>query len=189
MNIVILLGSVRNNREGIKIAKFAQRLAVEQGWNATLVDAVEWEIPLMHNVYRMMEDPSPILVKLHDLLEKADGFIFIATEYNHSIPPSLKNMIDYFYEEYFYKPCGIISYTSGPFGGIRAAHHLSDVCSALKMVVIPTILPISKVRESFNDDGTSVDGVYERRSKKFIAEMNWFLEALSLQRKKGLPTS
>ena len=37
---------------------------------------------------------------------------------------ALKNTLDYFLEEYFFKPSAIISYSVGSFGGVSAGNHL-----------------------------------------------------------------
>lgn len=189
MKIAILLGSVRNNREGNRVGKFAKKITEERGWEIEIVDPVEYELPMLEQVYRQMKNPEEKFVKIHNILQNADGFIMVTAEYNHSIPPALKNLIDHFYFEYFYKPTAIISYSSSPFGGVRAAEQLKLICSELRTIPIPISLPISKAHESLNDDGTSVNGDYERRSKKFLDEFQWYLEALKNQREKGIPSN
>lgn len=182
MNVAILSGSVRSNRDGNKVAKFAQRMAEARGWNVTQVDPVEFNLPLLDKMYKEMQNPEPKFVKIHDILSEADGFIIVAAEYNHSIPPALKNLLDHFREEYFLKPSGIISYSNGPFGGVRGAEQLKLICLELKTPPIPTSLPISRVHDSILPDGTSVNGDYERRSKKFFDEFEWYMKALKAQR-------
>lgn len=187
MKIAIISGSSRGNREGKKVSKFIARIANERGWETTIIDPWEIGLPLLDKTYAEMKDPEMKFIELHNILEEADGFILVSAEYNHSVPPALKNTLDHFRSEYFFKPSGIVSYSTGPFGGIRAGEHLRAICAELGMPSIPTMLPISKVKESLNEDGTSVEGVYERRSEKFFKEFAWYLEALKAQRGKGLP--
>ena len=187
MKVAIISGSSRGNREGRKVSKFIDRIAKQNGWETTIIDPWEIGLPLLDKTYSEMADPKKKFVDLHNVLEEADGFILVSAEYNHSVPPALKNTLDHFNKEYNYKPSGIVCYSTGPFGGIRAGEHLRIICAVLGMSSIPTLLPISKVKESLNEDGTSVDGVYERRSQKFFKEFGWYLEALKAQREKGLP--
>lgn len=187
MKIAIISGSSRGNREGKKVSKFVDRLSKQRGWETTLVDPWELELPLLDKTFAEMEKPREKIVWLHNTLLEADGFILVSAEYNHSVPPALKNTLDHFRSEYFFKPSGIVSYSSGPFGGIRAGEHLRAICAELGMPSIPTLLPISKVKESLHDDGTSVDGLYERRAGKFFNEFEWYLEAFYNQRAKGTP--
>lgn len=187
MKIAIISGSSRGNREGKKVSKFINRIAKENGWHTTVIDPWEIELPLLDKTFAEMKDPEQKFIDLHNVLNEADGFILVSAEYNHSVPPALKNTLDHFKREYAYKPSGVVCYSTGPFGGIRAGEHLRAICAELGMPAIPTIFPISKVKESLNEDGTSVDGVYERRSEKFFKEFAWYLEALKNQREKGLP--
>jgi NAD(P)H-dependent FMN reductase len=187
MEIVIMSGSSRGNSEGKKVTKFIERLSLERGWKATIIDPWEVDLPLLDKTFAEMENPESKFVDLHDNLVKADGYILVTAEYNHSIPPALKNTLDHFRSEYYFKPSAIVSYSTGPFGGVRAGEHLRSICAELGMPSIPTLLPVSKVKESLNDDGTSVDGVYERRALRFFNEFDWYLTALKNQREKGLP--
>src|SRR4051812_48624991 len=131
LNVPVILGSVREQRQGIKAAKFAERYAREKGWNSTIIDPLEYKLPLLDKRYFEIKDPSEELKRLHDLIAAADGYILVTAEYNHNVPSPLKNMLDYFYKEYFYKPSGIVSYSSGAFGGVRAAEQLRLICAEL----------------------------------------------------------
>ena len=60
---------------------------------------------------------TPPIVTL--LNKEADGYVPITPEYNHSVSSALKNTLDYFLEEYFFKPSAIISYSVGNFGCLK----------------------------------------------------------------------
>ena len=60
-----------------------------------------------------------------------DGYIFITPEYNHSMPASLKNAIDYLYDEWADKAAGFVSY--GINGGTRAVEHLRNIVAEVKV--------------------------------------------------------
>ena len=187
MKIAILEGTVRNNRDGNKVALFARRLMESRGWESTIIDPAQFPLPLLDRMFKEMKDPEEKFVIIHNILQEADGFVMVTAEYNHSIPPALKNLLDHYREEYFFKPTAIISYSGGPFGGVRAAEQLRLICSELRTPGIPTSLPVSRVHDSINDDGTSINGDYERRSQKFLDEFTWYLEAFKNQREKGKP--
>ena len=44
---------------------------------------------------------------------------------------AMKNTLDYFLEEYYFKPSAIVSYSPGMFGGINAAQQLRLVFAEL----------------------------------------------------------
>jgi len=188
MNIAVILSTVRENRDGNRIALFAKHMLQERGHKVTIIDPAEYHLPMLGKMFVEMDMPEAKFVEIHDSLEQADGFIMITAEYNHSVPPALKNLLDHFRQEYFHKPTGIISYSAGPFGGIRAAEHLRQICAELRTIAIPKSLPISQSHQTIREDGTSVNGDYERRSKSFFDEFEWYAEALKNQRAaKGLP--
>src|SRR5215469_6473795 len=128
MVVTVLLGSVRSERVGIRAAKWVIAELERRGHEAILVDACELELPLLDKMWKeVRNDPPPEYAELHaklaplaKLYARADGFCIVSAEYNHSIPPGLSNLIDYFLEEYFFRPSAIVCYSPGPFGGVRA---------------------------------------------------------------------
>jgi hypothetical protein len=44
---------------------------------------------------------------------------------------------------------------------------------------IPASLPVSRVRDAFNEDGTLNDDAYEKRAAEFLDEVIWFTEAIA----------
>lgn len=187
--IAIIYGSVRSSREGIKAAKFIERKVKEAGHKPTLIDPKEHKIPLLDKMYKEYskgEAPTN-LEKLHKVFKDSDGYIVVSAEYNHSPPPALLNLLDHFLEEYSFKPSAILSYSAGSFGGVRAATHLRDFLSELGMPSIPTSLAIGKIQSTIDSSGNSSDEKLNNRTKKFLSEFFWYVEALKLQREKGTP--
>ena len=122
--IVVIVGSVRSERQGIKVAKWIVEKLQNRGHQVSMADPVELELPLLDKMYKEMKSPSVKLQKLQKIIQDADGYVPITPEYNHSVSSALKNTLDYFLEEYFFKPSAIISYSAGPFGGVLAGNHL-----------------------------------------------------------------
>jgi NAD(P)H-dependent FMN reductase len=52
---------------------------------------------------------------------------------------------------------------------------------------IPSQLSISKVHETFDDDGNLLDENYDRRFSRFLEEFEWYVSALAKQRESGTP--
>jgi NAD(P)H-dependent FMN reductase len=121
------------------------------------------------------------------LLREADAIVVVSGEYNHSLPAALKNLLDHFQAEYFWKPAGIVTYSGGPFGGSRVAVHLRAVLGELGMVTLPSMFALSRVGASFDDDGNAIDDSYIRRSKKFLDELEWYATGLKAARNNGVP--
>lgn len=63
--------------------------------------------------------------------------------YNHSASLALKNTLDYFLEEYFFKPSAIVSYSVGSFGGVAAGNHLRQILAEMSTLGISSQFPKS----------------------------------------------
>jgi NAD(P)H-dependent FMN reductase len=189
LQLAVIYGSVRSDRQGIKAARFIMDQLGRRGHDATLVDPLEVRLPLLDRMYK--EHPKgeapPELERLAELYRRADGFVVVSGEYNHGIPPALKNLLDHFLEEYFFRPSAIVCYSAGSFGGVRAAMQLRMTLAELGTVTIPSLFPIPKVQDAFDEAGRALDPAYEKRVQRFLDELEWFANALRLARASGTP--
>jgi NAD(P)H-dependent FMN reductase len=113
--------------------------------------------------------------------------VIVSAEYNHSIPPALSNLLDHFLEEYFFKPSAIVCYSPGAFGGVRAAMQLRAMLGEMGMSSIPSILPFPKVHEALDADGKPASERTDKSTGRFLAELEWYAEALKAARARGVP--
>ena len=185
--IAVIVGSMRSERHGIKVARWVVSKLEKKGHDVSLVDPMELDLPILDKMYKEMESPPEKLQKLQKIFKEADGYVPVTPEYNHSFSSALKNTLDYFLEEYFFKPSAIVSYSVGPFGGVVAGNHLRQVLAEMGASAIPSQLPISRVHETFDNDGKLLDDSYEKRFSKFLDEFEWYMSALTKQRNLGTP--
>ncbi len=185
--IPVILGSVRTERQGIKAARYIMRRLAERGHEPVLVDPVEKRLPLLDRMYK--EYPAgtapEVLEELAGLYRRADGFMIVTAEYNQSVPPALKNLLDHFLEEYFWRPSAIMSYSAGRFGGVRAAVTLRTVLGELGMPSIPSILAIPSIGKSLSDEGAANEPWIDKAAGRFLDEFAWYAEALAAKRAGG----
>jgi NAD(P)H-dependent FMN reductase len=189
LKIPVLLGSMRRDRMGIRAARLLMRTLGERGHDATLVDAMELNLPLLDRMYKEYpkgEAPDN-LEKLASLYRAADGFIIVSGEYNHGIQPGMKNLLDYFLEEYFWRPSGIVSYSQGSFGGVRAAMQLRMTLAELGMSSVPTLMPIPSIQNALSEDGVPAHEWLTKSLARFLDEFEWYARALKAERANGLP--
>ena len=188
LNISVIYGSARSARQGINAARFIVRKLEERSHDATLIDSQEYNLPLLDRMYKEYESGTAPenMQALANILAAADGFIIVSAEYNHSIPAALKNLLDHFQSEYLYKPSGIVTYSAGPFGGVRALINLRAILAELGTPSIPSAFPISQVQNAFDADGTPLDAAYDKRIVKFLDEFEWYANALRREREQGV---
>lgn len=185
--IPVLLGSVRSDRQGIKAARLVVRLLAERGHEPVLVDPMELKLPLLDRMYK--EHPKgeapAVLEELAALYRRADGFMIVSAEYNNSVPPALKNLLDHFLEEYFWRPSAILSYSAGRYGGVRAAVALRPILGELGMPSIPSILAIPSIGKSLSEEGVAAEPWIDKAAGRFLSEFEWYAEALKAKRAAG----
>lgn len=188
-NISILYGSVREERQGIKGAKYLEKTLKKRNIEVKFIDPMEYQLPLLNKMYKEFNHgEAPVLMQeLSSILSESDGFLVVTGEYNHSIPPALKNLLDHFQSEYLFKPSAIASYSAGPFGGVRAAVHVRAILGELGMPAISSMLPMPGVGNLFNDKLVPQNDIVEPSTNRFLDEFLWYVEALKKQREKGPP--
>jgi len=188
LHIAVIYGSVRSQRQGIKATKFIAKQIENRGHEVKLIDPLEYNIPLLFKRYMDYEEGKAPenLQKLHKIFTKADAYVIVSGEYNHTIPPALVNMLNHFFDEYKNKPSGIVSYSGGPFAGYAVTIQLRTFLAKLNMSSIPTTFPISTVQDSFDEEGNDITEKkdYERRIEKFLEEFEWYTYALKNHREK-----
>ena len=189
LTIAVLVGSVRSDRQGIKAARFVERSLATRGHEVSVVDPVELNLPILDRMYK--EYPAgqapQALDSLSALYRHSDAFVVVSGEYNHSIPPALSNLLDHFLEEYFFRPSAIVCYSSGAFGGVRAAMQLRAMLCELGMPSISSLFPIPRIQAAFDDQGKPTDVATTRHFARFASELEWYAEAFRDRRLKGVP--
>jgi NAD(P)H-dependent FMN reductase len=185
----VILGSVRSDRQGLKAARFVIRYLENRGHEAPLVDPLELKLPLLDRMYKEYpKGEAPVtLERLAELFRRADAFVVVSGEYNHSIPPGLSNTLDHFLEEYFWRPSAIVCYSGGRFGGVRAAMQLRAMLCELGMPSIPSLLPIPEIGKTLDPEGNPQQPWLDKSAGRFIDELVWYAEALRRQRTEGTP--
>jgi NAD(P)H-dependent FMN reductase len=101
--IALFIGSVRRDRQGIKVARWMEEKLIARGHTVYFIDPLELNLPLLDRMYKEMENPSSKLRDLQNKIKNADGYLAVTPEYNHSTSAAMKNTLDYFLEEYLFQ--------------------------------------------------------------------------------------
>jgi NAD(P)H-dependent FMN reductase len=191
LTIPVILGSVRRDRVGIRAARLMVDTLAAAGHNPVLVDPVEEQLPLLDRMYKEHSkgQAPPRLERLAELYRGADGFLIVSGEYNNGIPPALKNLLDHFLEEYFWRPSAIVCYSPSQYGGVRAAMQLRMTLAELGMPSIPSLFPIPRIGQVLDEAGRPLDGSgwSAGRLDRFLAEFYWYARAMKRERADGTP--
>src|SRR6201989_3250153 len=136
--VLVLYGSYRSDRMGIRLAQFVVEGLRGRGDDVELIDAKAVDLPMLDRMYKEYpKGQAPAaLEQLAGKIRGADGFVFITGEYNWGMQPGLKNLTDPFLEEWFCRPAAIASCSAGRLGGARASTIWHGTLSEMGMVVI-----------------------------------------------------
>lgn len=190
--ILVLYGSYRSDRRGIRLANFIVAALRERGADAELIDAKTVGLPMLDRMYKEYpagEAPAS-LEALAEKIRTADAFIFVAGEYNWGIQPGLKNLTDHFLEEWFWRPAAVASYSAGRFAGARAALAWHGTLSEMGMVVISSSLAvggIGQLLDAENQPTGDSGAALVRAFPRFADDLAWWTEAARTQRQKAKP--
>ncbi len=176
--VLLIVASTRPGRVGRQIADWFYARAKEQQPNLQfeLVDLVDWSLPFL-------DEPIPPKEGMyqHDhtkrwssKIAEADGFVIVTPEYNHGYPASLKNALDYLYQEWVGKPVAFVSYGRG--GGRLAVRQLQQVVAELHMQPLPEQLAIVFEHGMFDERHQLLDA--DRSLAKYIDAANALIQVL-----------
>lgn len=183
MKIAVIYGSVRQNRQGIRVAKYIVNQLIERDIEHVFVDVLDYKLPFLDKMYKEYNNDAPESIEeIHQIFNEVDGFIIVSGEYNHGLPPALKNLLDHYQSEYHFKPSGLATYSAGMFGGVRAAMHLRAVTSELGMASIPTTFPVPSVGKNFDENGNTDNEHIDKGFDRFLKEFMWYTDALKNKR-------
>lgn len=122
LTTALLIASTRDGRYAPVVAGFvAPLLAERDDLDLDVVDLLDAEVPA-HFTF----DLAPATVATVARLARADAFVIVTPEYNHSYPATLKQFIDVSGTVWARKPVAFVSY-GGLSGGLRAVEHLRGV--------------------------------------------------------------
>lgn len=186
LNLVVIYGSYRRERLGIRAAKFVVE-QLRKRCNVEFIDAQKVGLPILDLRYYEYEKGSAPqnLEKAAISLRETDGIVIVTGEYNRSLPPGLSNFLDHFTSEYRNKPVGIVSYSDGSFGGVRAAEHLRTTVANLGMIALPQYFPIPLVKDAFDEEGRPLDEKAEPRFTRFLDKFIPFAQVMKDARVNG----
>jgi NAD(P)H-dependent FMN reductase len=198
MVVAVLVGSMRRDRMGDRVAKWVIAQLEKRGHEAVRVDALELKLPPLDRMWKEIKDldkdkpggDADLRAKLQplaDLYARVDGFCIVAGEYNHSVQPGLSNLIDYFLEEYFWRPSAIVCYSQTAFGGVRGAMQLRALLAEVGMPSIPSIQPIPTVQNALSAEGVALTQQLAEETGNFFDEFDWYMRAMKAEREKGVP--
>ncbi|NIH87559.1 NADPH-dependent FMN reductase [Amycolatopsis granulosa] len=174
LDVAVIVGSTREGRFGPVVAQwFAEQASTHGGYRVDVIDLAEANLPAALSG-RMTAEVRAI----SERLERADAFVVVTPEYNHSYPASLKTLLDWHGTQWRAKPVAFVSY-GGLSGGLRAVEHLRPVFAELHATTIRETVSFHGVWGQFDDQGELVSpDAATAAAKTLLDQLSWWAHAL-----------
>lgn len=178
LQLAILIGSTREGRWGDKVAHwFAGEARRRPDLLVDVIDLADIDIPA---VLPMRHTPD--VQAYAERVDRADAFVVVTPEYNHSYPASLKQAIDVLNAPWRRKPVAFVSY-GGLSGGLRAVEHLRHVFAELHATTIRETVSLHRHPLLFDESGALVDPSRPAEAAKvMLDDLVWWASALRTAR-------
>ncbi|HEV2777860.1 MAG TPA: NAD(P)H-dependent oxidoreductase [Actinophytocola sp.] len=131
LRVAVIIGSTRQGRVGDRVGRWFGGLAARRAdVEVTVVDLADFAFPASYP-----DTATPPMIEFAGRVGAADAFVIVTPEYNRSFPASLKQAIDFAYDEWRAKPVGFVSYGCGSTG-VYAVEQLRGVFTELQATTV-----------------------------------------------------
>ncbi|MEJ8636225.1 MULTISPECIES: NAD(P)H-dependent oxidoreductase [Streptomyces] len=165
LRVAVIIGSTREGRVGEKVGRwFTERAAERADVELCVVDLIDFDFPARY--------PDRATARMRDFVSeigRADAFVVVTPEYNRSFPASLKQAIDYAYDEWRTKPVAFVSYGHGS-RGLYAVEQLRSVFTELHTVTLRNGVSINLLDDTGEDR--------DRAAALMLDQLGWWGLAL-----------
>ncbi|WP_421854648.1 NADPH-dependent FMN reductase [Oricola sp.] len=174
--VLVFAGSNRSGSFNRQLAEAAMKTLAQMEAEVTLIALADYPLPILDEDLKNREGLPENAVKLARLFAAHDAAFIASPEYNSSIPPLLKNVLDWVsltktdgtreIRPYDGLTVAIGAASNGALGGIRGLYHLRSVLMNVGTQIITEQCSISGAKTAFGEDGLPVD---ERQAKRLEA--------------------
>ncbi len=161
LKILVIPGSLRSGSLNARLAATASLEIAQAGAEVTRISLADFPLPIYDGDLQTKSGVPKHAINLKRMMAAHHGVLIVTPEYNSSLPPLLKNAIDWvtrvqdpheargqvFRERVF----AIAAASQSRLGGARALAALRLVLSACHATVIPNQLALSFAGEAYDD--------------------------------------
>jgi chromate reductase len=159
--ILVIPGSLRAGSLNARLAAVAAEELVRADAEVTRISLADFPLPIYDADLQAESGVPASAISLKQMIGAHHGILIVTPEYNVSLPPLLKNAIDWvsrvhgpqetrgqvFHERAF----AIAAASAGRFGGARCLAQLRLVLTACRAMVIPNQLALSFAADAYDD--------------------------------------
>ena len=170
-SIGFICGSLRTGSINAKLTQALAARVEAAGASVRHLDLGSYDLPIFHGD---LNTPEGVGRLKSDMLS-CDGLIIVTPEYNGSLPPLLKNAIDWVSTtgtEQFTQPIyGIASCTPGPMSGIMVLRELNYILNRIGAEVVLPHVGTNAASDSVDENDILSGASSIERANEMIAKL------------------
>jgi NAD(P)H-dependent FMN reductase len=157
--ILVFAGSIRTGSHNARLAALAAKELALGGAEVTRISLIDYPMPIYDGDLEARSGPPGQAVQLKEMMTLHQGVFIASPEYNASIPPLLKNTLDWIsrvrtgratpYKDRAFALGGASNSQYGAMRSLMALRQVLEIgCGAL---VLPEQIAVNKAGEAFDD--------------------------------------
>jgi chromate reductase, NAD(P)H dehydrogenase (quinone) len=161
LKILVIPGSLRTGSHNARLAAAAAYEFAQAGVDVTRISLADFPLPIYDGDLQTKSGVPKNAVNLKRMIGAHDGVVIVTPEYNSSVPPLLKNTIDWVTrvqdshetrgQIFREKPFAIAAASESRLGGTRALAALRLILTACRATVIANQLALSFADQAYDD--------------------------------------
>ena len=161
LKILVIPGSLRTGSLNAKLAAVAAHHLAQDGAEVTRLSLADFPLPIYDGDLQTRSGVPKSAIDLKRMMGAHHGVLIVTPEYNSSVPPLLKNAIDWVSrvhdahesrgQVFRGRAFAIASASGNRLGGARALSALRLILSACHALVIPNQLALAFADEAYDD--------------------------------------
>src|SRR5580704_15847924 len=161
LKILVIPGSLRTGSHNARLAAAAAHQFVQAGAEVTRISLADFPLPLYDGDLQSKSGVPKNAINLKRMIGAHHGVLIVTPEYNASVPPLVKNTIDWVTrvqdphetrgQVFRGRAFAVASASGGRLGGSRALMALRLILTACQAHVIPNQLSLPFAPEAYDD--------------------------------------
>src|ERR1700733_11527805 len=161
LKILVIPGSLRTGSLNARLAAAASHELAQQGAEVTRISLDDFPLPIYDGDLQSKSGVPKHAINLKRMMSAHHGVLIVTPEYNSSVPPLVKNTIDWVsrvqdthetrYQVFRGRPFAIAAASESRLGGTRCLAALRLILSACQATVIPNQLALSFADAAYDD--------------------------------------
>lgn len=186
--ILAFAGSTRNGSFNQQMVEVAAAAARDAGAEVTVIKFSDYPLPIYDADLEESKGLPENATKLKKLFLDHNGLMIASPEYNSSISPLLKNVIDWVSRPapnedqplacYANKTAVLMAASPGGLGGLRGLVTVRSILGNIRVTVLPDQFALSGAGDAFDDAGNIKDESKAKQVKNLGTTLAKYLQRL-----------